>query len=146
MSSPPHEMAWFILPLGDHLQDLEAVTGISATTMVVLRLLRWTTKVLVGLVMSAFVLGSVLITLNKVLLSSVFQKFSSIYYFPFITKALKKGAEAEGFAFLAEDRLYSVAVKTLPFFTRTCIVDGISLDMHTCVDKLPSFVRETYCC
>ncbi len=74
--------------------------------------LQRTIKVLVGLVVSAFVLyTSVFIALNSVLLSSVFQRFTSICYFPYITDALKKGAEVESFAFLKEDRLYSAAVR-----------------------------------
>ncbi|CAL8470322.1 g9864 [Coccomyxa elongata] len=71
-------------------------------------------KVLVGLVVSAFVAyTSVFIALNTVLLSSIFQRFTSICYFPYITKALKKGPEVESFAFLKEDRLYSAAVYSI---------------------------------
>lgn len=78
--------------------------------MVGLGLLRLAVKALVGLVIAAFVAFTVLITLNSVLLSSVFQKFTAICYFPYITKALNKNAEEKAFAFLAEDRLYSAAV------------------------------------
>lgn len=74
--------------------------------------LQWTMKVLVGLVVSAFVLyTSVFIALNSVLLSSFFQRFTSICYVPYITNALNKGPEVESFAFLQEDRLYSAAVR-----------------------------------
>ncbi len=81
-------------------------------------------KVLVGLVVSAFVAyTSVFIALNSVLLSSIFQRFTSICYFPYITEALKKGPEVESFAFLKEDRLYSAAVRLYSLKT-------ISRDRH----------------
>ena len=87
------------------------IGGLFSIAMVALCLLRWTTKALVGLVISAFVAFTVLITLNKILMSSIFQTFTAICYFPFITEALKKGPEAGAFAFLQEDRLYSAAVR-----------------------------------
>ena len=67
---------------------------------------------LLALVVTAFVAYCILMPINDVLLSSQFQKLTSIFPFPFISKALESGGEEEkAMSFLSKDRQYAAAVR-----------------------------------
>ncbi|CAL5218771.1 g490 [Coccomyxa viridis] len=77
-------------------------------------IMRGAVGALLALVVTAFVAYCILMPINDVLLSSQFQKLTSIFPFPFLSEALGSGGEEEkAMSFLAKDRQYAAAVYIL---------------------------------
>ena len=75
-------------------------------------IMRGAVGALLALVVTAFVAYCILMPINDVLLSSQFQKLTSIFPFPFLSEALGSGGEEEkAMSFLAKDRQYAAAVR-----------------------------------
>ena len=70
---------------------------------------RWPVKLLLFVTVCTFSLYCVLMSVNAVLLSSVFTGFAELCYFPFMAKAMDKG-EKEHFVPFSEDALYRAGV------------------------------------